>query len=66
MVEDASDMGTLVETVYCTGGEFEVEWRDHVVVDQGIVIPDGTVLNVTGVGSNATIDGGGISRLFTL
>lgn len=66
LVTDSADVDILAETVYCTGGEFEVEWRGHVVVDQGIVVPDGTVLNLTGVGSNATIDGSGMSRLFTV
>lgn len=66
VVKDPADVHILAETVYCTGGEFEVEWRGHFMVDQGIVVPDGTVLNLTGVGSNAIIDGGGISRLFTV
>lgn len=66
VVEDNADVNVLAETVYCTGGKFDVEWRGHIVVDQHIVVPNGTVLNITGVGSNATIDGGGLSRLFTV
>lgn len=66
VVEDHVDVAFLAETVYCTGGKFDVEWRGHIVVDQHIVVPNGTVLNITGVGSNATIDGGGVSRLFTV
>lgn len=66
VVEDRDDVNVLAETVYCTGGTFDVEWRGHIVVDQHIVVPNGTVLNITGVGSNATIDGGGVSRLFTV
>ena len=66
MVEAFEDVSILAETVYCTSGEFEVEWRGHVVLEQGIVVPGGTVLNVTGVGPNATIDGGGMTRLFTI
>ncbi|CAM9855813.1 unnamed protein product, partial [Ascophyllum nodosum] len=66
VVEAFEDVSVLAETVYCTGGEFEVEWRGHVVLEQGIVVPGGTILNVTGVGPNATIDGGGITRIFTV
>lgn len=36
------------------------------VVDEPIYLVDGTVLAVTGVGSIASIDGGGITRLFTV
>ena len=66
VVEGLADVNVLAETVYCTGGEFEVKWKGHIMVDESIVVPTGTVLNVTGMGPNATIDGGGVTRLFTV
>ena len=66
VVEKPADVIDVVEAVYCTGGKFEVEWRGNIIVDQDIVVPIGTVLDVTGIGANATIDGGGFTRLFTV
>ena len=43
VVEVPEDVSIVAEAVYCTGGEFEVEWRGHFLVDQHIVSPEGTV-----------------------
>ena len=66
VVERLDDVHVLAETVNCTGGAFEVEWKGNIVVDEGIVVPTGTMVNITGIGPNATIDGGGVTRLFTV
>lgn len=65
-VESPTQATALAGTVNCSGGVFEVRWKGGVVVDQAILIVDGTVLNVTGIGSGAGMDGSGSSRLFTV
>ena len=65
VVENTTQVQALAEAVNCSGGTFNVEWRGSVVVDTDIVVVDGTVLNITrGEGCNATLDGGGMMRLF--
>lgn len=66
VVEYTADAQRLAEAANCTGGTFEVVWTSDVVVEQTIYVVDGTVLNVTGVGSNAVMDGGGTTQLFVV
>ena len=65
VVENTTQVQALAEAVNCSGCTFNVEWRGSIVVDTEIVVVDGTVLNITrGEGSNAILDGGGMTRLF--
>ena len=65
VVENTRQVQALAEAVNCSGGTFNVEWRGSIVVDTEIVVVDGTVLSITrGEGSNAILDGGGMTRLF--
>lgn len=56
----------VAAAVNCSGGSFNVEWRGSVVVNETIVVAGGTVLNVTGAASGSTLDGDGLTRLFTV
>ena len=66
LVETAEDAQDLAEAVYCSGGSFEVLWNGIVIVNTTILVVDRTVLKISGVGSDNAIDGGGITRLFTV
>ena len=66
LVSNANQAQALAEAVNCSGGTFDVEWRGSIIVDTEILVIDGTVLNITGVGSRAVLDGGGKTRLFRL
>lgn len=61
-----SQARAFAEAVKCSGGAFKVEWKGSVVVEQVIRVIDEVVLNVTDVGSNAGMDGGGNVRLLTV
>ena len=64
VVETTAQVQALTEAVNCSGGTFNVEWRGSIVVGTEIVVVDGTVLNITGgEGSNAILDGRGMTRL---
>lgn len=65
-MEDAAGARDLAEAVNCSGGTFNVEWRGSVVVDATIAVGHGSALNITGVGENATVDGGGETQLFVV
>ena len=65
-MKTAAQAQTLAAAVNCSGGSFEVEWRGAVIVDDPIYVLGGTVLTVTGVGSEAVIDGNSTTRLFTV
>ena len=65
-VETTEDAKDLADAVYCSGGFFEVLWNGIVVVNKTIFVVDKTVLNISGVGSSNVIDGGGVTRVFTI
>lgn len=65
VVEDTAGATDLANSVVCTGGVFDVEWRGHVVVTETIWITGRTAVNITGVGVRPAIaDGKGESRIF--
>lgn len=66
VVDTSAQAQALAAAVNCSGGSFEVEWRGRVVVDEPIFVVDGTVLAVTGAGSDAVMDGGGLIRVLTV
>ena len=66
IVETSLQAMDLVEALNCSGGIFEVLWIGSITVYQTLLVAGGTVLNVTGVGSNAAIDGRGTAGLFTV
>lgn len=65
-VENMSQAQALAEALNCSGGVFHVTWSGNVVVNQTLFVLDGTVLNLTGNGSNALMDGGGSTGLFNI
>lgn len=66
MVEDTAGATALAEALNCSGGAFDVKWRGTVAIDRTIYVAGGTVLNVTGLGSAAIMDGNAAHRLFTV
>lgn len=50
----------------CTGEAIEVTWEGHVVIEKPFSLTGNTRLRVTGVGSNASMDGGGTIGLFVV
>ena len=67
IVENTLQARALAESLNCSGGAFQVEWVGDIVITETFVVLDGTVLNLTGVGSTrALIDGGGTTGLFTV
>ncbi|CAM9650623.1 unnamed protein product [Scytosiphon promiscuus] len=65
VVQSSRQAQDLATSVNCSGGYFEVDWRGHALLDEPIYVVDGTVLNVTGADSAATV-GGNFSRLFVV
>ena len=65
-VNSTAEARALAEAANCSGGVFDVSWEGNVVVDKTIWVVDGTVFNVTGVGSSAEMDGNSTTRLFTV
>lgn len=65
-VDTTSEARALTEALNCSGGVFEVTWNGTVVVEKPILVAGGTVLNVTGVGSRAVVDGRGVTGLFRI
>lgn len=66
LVENTTGAANMAEAVKCAGGSFDVEWHGDVVMTNTVYVIDGTVLRITGMGSSATIIGGGTNRIFTL
>ena len=66
IVENATQARALAEAVRCVGEVFNVMWKGKIIVDETISIVDGTVLNITGIDSDAVIDGNGNIRMFTV
>lgn len=67
VVEDTVSATVLAEAIFCSSGDFHVEWRGHVIVDQPIYVVNGTSLNVSGADPEARMEAatGGI-RLFSV
>lgn len=64
LIENTEDVQALAEAVKCSGRQFQVQWSGHIVVPATLEVMNGTVLNITGVGSEAMMDGNGTTRLF--
>ena len=64
LVQSTEDAKALAEAVKCSGGAFQVEWIGRVKVPATIEVMGGTVLNISGVGSESIIDGNGTTRIF--
>lgn len=62
-VGSAAQLSELVQQTNCSGGSFRVSWRGAVTFEEAIVVGNGTTVIITGVGSGAVLDGGGITRL---
>lgn len=66
VVEDTEEAFALANAVSnCSGGDFEVDWRGHVLVNTTLWVVDGTSLTITG-GNDAVVDGGGLTRPFVV
>ena len=66
-VATTDEARNLARTLNCSGrGTFDVLWEGTVIVNETIALTDGSVVTVTGVGSGAIADGGGITQLFTV
>ena len=61
-VESTSDIVMLADTILCSHGDFEVEWRGHVRVNTTISVVNGTNLRIYG-NSEAIVDGGGTNQI---
>ena len=66
VVENATQARALADAVRCVGEVFNVTWKGKIIVDETISIVNGTVLNITGIDSDAVIDGNGNIRMFTV
>ena len=66
IVENATQARALADAVRCVGEAFNVTWKGKVIVDETISVVNGTVLNITGIDSDAIIDGNGNIRMFTV
>lgn len=66
VVNNSTQVQLLAAAINCSGGSFEVEWEGTVALDEPLLVTDGTVLQVTGDGSTAVVDGNGTSRAFTV
>lgn len=60
----ARDLAKALET--CTGKVIEVTWEGRVVIEKTFLLTGNTSLSVIGVGSNASMDGGGTTGLFVV
>lgn len=62
--EEATNLATALN---CSGsGEFDVLWVGTVIVEDTIAITGGSVVTITGAGSDAVADGNGTTRLFSV
>ena len=65
-VEDVTGVDRLRAVLDCTaagGGNVEADWVGRVSVDVPIVVPEGTLLSVTGENDLAEVHGGGIGGI---
>eukprot|EP00752_Nemacystus_decipiens_P012244 g10853.t1 len=66
-VGSPEDADKLSEALACTGGgSFEVAWNGTVRITRSLVVGEGSFLNITGGSGDATVNGGGITRLFNI
>lgn len=66
VVSNTAEASALATALDCSGGTFHVEWNGEIAVDQTVTVFEGTLLNVTGVGSEAGVDGRGATSAFTV
>lgn len=67
VVQDATGAAELARTVNCSGGTFEATWLGSVTVDETILVPADTTLNITGSSDGTSVaDGAGQTPLFSL
>ena len=66
VVQTTAQAYNLAEASNCSNGIFNVKWIGDVIVNKTILVVDGTVMNIKGVGTEAVIDGAGHTRLFTV
>ena len=64
IVDNTTQARAFAESTRCVGGSFNVTWKGKVVVDETILIFDGTILNVMGGNADTAIVGDGKTRLF--
>lgn len=62
VVETTAEANPSADSMLCSSGAFEVEWRGYVPVNRTFYVIDGTVLDVGG-GSDAVADVGGSTQL---
>lgn len=63
-MENTTVANLLADSMLCSGGTFDVEWRGYVSVNRTLHVIGGTVLDIVGT-SDAVADGGGRTRLFS-
>lgn len=66
VVSNTAQATALATALDCSGGTFHVEWNGEIAVDQTVTVLEGTVLNVTGIGAEAGVNGKGATRAFTV
>eukprot|EP00903_Cladosiphon_okamuranus_P020904 g19197.t1 len=66
VVSNTAQATALATALGCSGGTFHVEWNGEIAIDQTVAVLEGTLLNITGVGSEAGVDGQGAARAFTV
>lgn len=66
VVKTTQEASNLAEALNCSGGVFEVEWHGNVAINQTLRIVEGTILNMTGSGPSAIMDGSGGNGLFVV
>ena len=63
IVKNTSDAAMLADTILCSHGNFEVEWRGHVRVNTTILVVNWTNVRIFG-NSDAIVDGEGTIQIF--
>ena len=63
IVKNTSDAAMLADTILCSHGNFEVEWRGHVRVNTTILVVNRTNVRIFG-NSDAIVDGEGTIQIF--
>lgn len=66
-ISNSAQAVDLTEVLFCSGGQFEVNWVGEVLLSRTIAVSDGTSLKVSGSSSGGSvIDGGGTYQLFNV
>lgn len=63
VVRNSDELSDLVARTSCSDGIFRVTWRGAVTLVEPIVVGNSTSLSIMGVGSEAAMDGGGVTRI---